>query len=284
MRHWGLKLALVGAILLGPLAAQAQDKGIETIKRSSQWVVNFDANSCDVAAEFGTPEDPMFLQLTRYAPGDVTGITVLSNRLKTSQVWFEASFDFGLGEPATPGGVVGITQRKLPGILSYSTRFDNWHGKGDAPEITPAQEATITGVVVRAPGKKPFRLEFGPLDRPMKVMRQCLDDLIQSWGYDPAVIKGLSRRPSPAGMPQRWVTDDDFPSGALGHNGFLRFRLDVDAQGAVAGCHILDRTDPDDFSKATCALLTKRARFKPALDKDGKPIRAYYLGSFSWKS
>jgi hypothetical protein len=282
MRTAGLKLGLAGAMLVGPLAAQAQD--IETIKRSGQWVVNFDDNSCDVIAEFGTPADPMFLQFTRYAPGDVTSVTVLSSRLKSSEVWFTASLDFGLGQPATPGGVVGITQRKLPGILSYGVRFDNWHGEGNAPEITPAQEASITGVVVKAPGKKPFRLEFGPLDRPMKVMHQCLADLIQSWGYDPAVIKSASRRVAPTGSPANWVTDNDFPSGALGHNGFLRFRLDVDDKGKVAGCHILDRTDPNDFSKATCDLLTRRARFKPALDAAGNPMRAYYLGSFSWKS
>jgi hypothetical protein len=284
MRKLCLGIALAGALMLGAPAIHAQDKGIDTISRSGQWVVNFDADSCDLVAKFGPPEDPMFLQLTRYSLGNGTSITVLGNQLKTSQVWFDASFDFGLGGRPVHHEVAGITQKMLPGILVGGVRFDNWSGEGEAPEITPAQEAAVTGVTVKMGSRKPFRLEFGPLDRPMKIMRQCLTDLVQSWGYDPAVIKGLSRHVQPIGNPGNWVTDGDFPAEGLGHNGFLQFRLDVDEKGKVAGCHILDRTDPDDFATVTCAILTRRARLKPALDANATPVRAYYLGSFIWKS
>lgn len=281
----GLCLGLAGVCGLWAPGAQAQDKGIDTLTRSSQWLVNFDDNSCQVMAEFGPPEDRMVLRLTRYSEGDITDLTVIGNRVETHQNWPSASFDFGLGGKPVQREVAGVKLAKLPAIMATGERFDGWNGPGQPPRITPAQEAAVTGLNVKVSGKKSFRLQFGPLDRPMKVMRQCLRDLVQSWGYDPAVIDGISRPVRPDGSPAKWVTDDDYPVKAVsaGHIGLLRFRLDVDDQGKVSACHILDRTDPDDFAALTCKILTNRARFKPALDAKGTPVRAYYMGSFTWK-
>ncbi len=276
---------LAGAAVLSVPAAFAQAKPIDTVTKSGDWVINYDENSCDLLTQFGPPKDLMFLKFTRYSPGDSTDLMITGSRLATGKAWLDATVDFGLGEKPTKRRAAGIVQAKRPGIMMTGVRIDGWDGDGDASEITPAKEAAVTGVVVRAEGKKPFRMQFGPLDRPMRVMRQCLTDLIQSWGYDPAVIQGLSMAVRPANGPGSWVTSDDYPTKALmsGHSGLLRFRLDVDETGKVAGCHILDRTDPDDFSALTCSILTKRSRFKPALDANGKPVKAFFMGSFTWK-
>lgn len=63
----------------------------------------------------------------------------------------------------------------------------------------------------------------------------------------------------------------------------MQFRLDVDPEGKVAACHILARTDPDDFSKLTCKLMSGRARFIPALDAQGKPVKSFFVSKFSWQ-
>lgn len=283
-------LGLTGAVALSAPAAFSQDKPIDTVKRSGEWVVNFDEDSCDLIAQFGPPDDLMFLKFTRYSLGEATDLMVAGNRLKDATSRFDVTVDFGLGSQPSKHPVMAVTQSKRPGLIISEVRLDGWEGGGKsdakAPEITPVQEAAVTRMDLKVNGKKPFRLQFGPLDRAMKIMRQCQADLVQSWGYDPAVIKGVSRGASPASSPGSWVSDDDYPSEALarGHSGLLRFRLDVDASGKVVGCRILDRTDPDDFSKVTCDLLTRRARFKPALDANEKPVRAFYLGSFHWKA
>ncbi len=278
-------LALGCAVAFSTPAAFAQEKPIETIKKSGDWVVNFDENSCDLLAEFGTPKDPMVLKFTRYLPGDDTDLMITGRRLQTGRAWFEASVDFGLGDSPIKRIAAGIMQAKRPGIMMTGVYLNAWGSLGEVLEVTPAREAAITGVVIRVQGKKPFRLQFGPLDRPMKVMRQCLTDLVKSWGYDPAAIKVLRAPARPASSPASWVSDNDYPTKSVmeGHSGLLRFRLDIDGNGKVAGCHILDRTDPDDFSSRTCNILTNRARFTPALDANGKPTRHFYVGTFNWK-
>ena len=64
--------------------------------------------------------------------------------------------------------------------------------------------------------------------------------------------------------------------------GIVRFRLDVDPTGAPAGCRVLYRTNPDDFADLSCRLLMKRARFNPALDAAGKPVKSYYINNIRW--
>jgi len=75
------------------------------------------------------------------------------------------------------------------------------------------------------------------------------------------------------------LNDSDYPDKSImdGHNGLVQFRLDIDAAGAVAGCYVLHRTNPDDFADLTCRLIRQRAKFSPALDRDGKPVKSFFI-------
>jgi TonB family protein len=76
----------------------------------------------------------------------------------------------------------------------------------------------------------------------------------------------------------------EYPAKAMagGHNGLVQFRLDVDPEGKVSGCHVLARTNPDDFADLTCKSLTRRGKFKPALDAQGRPVPSFFVGKVSW--
>lgn len=143
----------------------------------------------------------------------------------------------------------------------------------------------VKGVTVDIQGKRPFRLEFGSLGKPFEQMRHCMDTLLESWGYDPKVQAELLRPASAITPPSRWLSPSDYPLGALrmGHNGIVQFRLDVDAEGKVGGCHVLARTSPDDFADATCRAVTRRAKLQPALDAEGKPVRSFYVQKVIWQ-
>ncbi|MDG2533925.1 energy transducer TonB [Sphingomonas sp. HITSZ_GF] len=290
MRTWLLAPALAVVSLFSGSAAWAQAKPIETVKRTGQWVVNFDDDSCELIGTFGPAEDRTLLRFSRFSLSDSLDIAVLGNRVNSRTPWLKVKLDFGGNakpiERQAGGGSLGT----YPAIFVTNVRLDGWQDNdendAEAPPITAEQEAAVTGMQVAVEGKKPFRLEFGPLDKPMIVMRQCLDNLVRHWGYDPAALKGLTRPLKPVSNPGTWFNGVDFPSEAqsAGHNGLLRFRLDIDEKGAVAGCHILTRSKPDEFSVPTCKRLTARGRFRPALDSSGQPIRAFYLGSISWKA
>jgi protein TonB len=118
----------------------------------------------------------------------------------------------------------------------------------------------------------------------MAQLRACQTDLLKSWGYDPAVQTTLTRPARPTSTAASWLKPDDYPAGAisLGQNGIVQFRLDVDADGKILGCHVLARTSPDVFADTTCRAVTRRATLVPALDAGGKPVRSFYVAKVRW--
>ena len=118
----------------------------------------------------------------------------------------------------------------------------------------------------------------------MQAMRTCTDDLVRAWGYDPAAMSALLRPVALIGSPATWVTSNDYPTDLLreGKLGLVTFRLDVDEVGKVIGCTVLRRAGDDAFAKKTCEILSRRAQFLPALDREGKPTKAYWISSARW--
>jgi len=198
----------------------------------------------------------------------------------------DIKLDFGLGAKLTRNGMAG-TAGETPVLIISSVRLDGFTAlKPDdpAPAITPADEARVTGVTIQRAREPEIRLEFGALDKPLEQMRNCLSNLVAQWGYDPAVQAALSRKLTPAGDPRNWVINEDYPEEALrkGQSAIIAFRLDVDPKGGVTGCYVLERTDSDLLAKRACELLSRRARFNPALDAQGTAVRSFFVSKFSW--
>jgi hypothetical protein len=109
--------------------------------------------------------------------------------------------------------------------------------------------------------------------------------MVTSWGHDASQHAALSRRAVPVGSPGNWLVSTDYPlaQAVRGLSSLVDFRLDVDEKGLVTGCHVQEKTlDSAAFGKVACQMISKRARFAPALDAQGKPARDYYMNSVNW--
>lgn len=89
---------------------------------------------------------------------------------------------------------------------------------------------------------------------------------------------------APRGNPGRWVTDSDYRTRWIneGLTGTARFTLAIDAAGKVTGCTITRSTGHGELDAATCNLVSKRARFDPARDGNGKPVAGNYSSAINW--
>jgi TonB family protein len=282
------ELALVPLAAAVPAAALAQAGAPETLTRTGSWVVNYDRDACHLLAQFGTGPDMLIMRLTRYRPGDPFDFSLYGRKLADSDPRSRATLDFGLGgapaEMEAMNGKAGTTPLMLFGATRLDGLYRKEQGEHAAP-VSPQQEAAVTGVTVKIGGKKPFRLQFGSLGQPMAQLRACQDDLVKSWGYDPAVQASLSRRVQATNGAGSWLRSSDYPPGAvaMGQNGMVQFRLDVDADGKITGCHVLARTSPDVFADTTCRSVARRAKLKPALDAAGNPVRSFYIQYVRWQ-
>lgn len=85
--------------------------------------------------------------------------------------------------------------------------------------------------------------------------------------------------------PGEWITEADYKSSWInrGWAGNAGFRLEVGASGRVEGCEITRSTGFAALDEATCALVTKRARFDPARNGDGDKVSGTYSSSVRWQ-
>lgn len=277
MRGWCIALAMTAAM---PATAAAGEREPEILTRVGKWAVNEKPDSCELFAQFGEKGDAVIARFTRFEPGDAFSFTLLGRRLWSSSVYTEGKIDFGLkGKPIefrSMNGKLGEWNAAFLGNL----RLDGWWGKKpeeEGPPITAEQEAAVAGVTVAISGRRPFRLAFGSLAKPLAQLRACTTGMVSFWGYDPEVQARLRRRVTPAISPVNWVTPEDYPDIAVrrGEGGFVTVRLDVAAAGAITACHVVERTDEDEFAKTVCRAILKRAKVKPALDAQGQAVRSY---------
>lgn len=98
-------------------------------------------------------------------------------------------------------------------------------------------------------------------------------------------LRSMVKPPVPKGNPGNWVNTNDYPSYALKEEreGTVRFTLDVDERGRVAGCEIVGSSGSVDLDEATCSNVQKRARFEPATDASGAAIRSTFTNSVRWQ-
>ncbi|WP_374414182.1 energy transducer TonB [Novosphingobium colocasiae] len=105
---------------------------------------------------------------------------------------------------------------------------------------------------------------------------------------DPPIAEPTPRFAAKAAMvrnnPAGWATTADYPTRELrdGHQGPVRFELAIDAGGRVSRCTVTASSGWADLDRATCDLVSRRARFTPAMDTAGNQAAGTYSGTIRW--
>ena len=68
-----------------------------------------------------------------------------------------------------------------------------------------------------------------------------------------------------------------------GWEGSLTYQLDVSPAGRVVDCRITSSSGYDILDQAACRQITRRARFRPAMDQRGAEVAGAYRGSVTWQ-
>ena len=280
-----ITIALAVMQLAAPLGAKTSEP--IPLAKQGPWEINYDIDACHLIAKFGGEGNWIIARFSRFAPGDLFYLDLFGQRLSASNLQSAVTIDFGPVVDRRRIEAMAGTSGKIPMLkLGGMLLADNPAAapeETDQPALGRDQEAAVTWLDLGLRART-YRLELGAMDKPMEALRTCNADLIKFWGYAPAEQATLSRRATPIGTPGNWLTSSDYPSAAIsgGRSAVLQVRLEVDESGAVSGCHIQLQTRGDDFARQTCALITRRAKFLPALDKDGKPIRSFYVSAVRW--
>lgn len=100
----------------------------------------------------------------------------------------------------------------------------------------------------------------------------------------PAEVEPIANLPvSPRGNPGSWATDADYPQAALREHrqGTTGFQVTVGSDGRVVDCAVTASSGSPDLDEATCRNVTRRARFRPAVEY-GTAVEATYSNRVRW--
>lgn len=88
----------------------------------------------------------------------------------------------------------------------------------------------------------------------------------------------------PLGQMGSWASPEDYPSLDLNaeHEGTTRFSLTIGADGRVSSCTVTGSSGWPGLDNATCKLITRRAKFSPALDESGQPTAGGFANAVRW--
>ena len=291
--------AVLGVVSLGCGELVAASTPEVVLKPSTKWVMNYAPDSCELARQFGEGDQAVLARFIRYRPDDILRLQLMGNALRDAGAAVKVRFgDTGDFTPTSVlFGRAEFGGKNVPAIL-----FPSHLGNGGSPEairargklpkeirrawpiVTPAQEAAATSVTIGMRFRS-MTLKLGSMAEPMAAMRSCTDDLVRSWGLDPAEQAALAKYPAALGSPAKWLTSDDYPKDALRakEQAMVYVRLMVDAAGAVTGCSVQTAiAQSPSFAEQSCATIKQRARFTPAQTRDGRAVPSYYTTAVLW--
>lgn len=288
-----LRCLMAPAAITSPVTASAKVPEPQILTREGNWRIDYANTTCSLIGVFGQGPDQVIFWMTNVAPGESPRLQLIGERLGSARgprADMTLTFTPTTITPPPGEGKVGTTviqKRTLPTIFVGSIRLDNTYyretGLTELPVVTPAIERAVKGVDINIRGVKPFTLALQSMGAPMTAMRQCVDSLVTSWGFDPQELKTRQSRAKPLDV-GNWINPRNYPKGMLnnGQSATVTFRIMVDANGAPTDCIIQEATSPREVGPETCKMLMQKAKFQPAKNRDGAPVPDFFVNQVSW--
>jgi hypothetical protein len=247
------------------LSAQAQPPGAR--QPAPQWRLDSGGHRCLIARELqGNPAATLLVQSD---PGSGQHLFALSSSawptVITRAERLRISLSPGKASVERPREVVLVTASNGKGqILRFGPLsagfFDEFPGASTVTISTPRGSAATYEIPAAAEA--------------VRLLAECERKKLVDWGADPAGFGPGARRAVPIGEPYRWLDTSRIP-GAFRNDQFrLIGRLTLSPQGHPTKCEIIEASLNEAGKAAACRSLMERARYEPARDPSGNPVRA----------
>ncbi len=285
MKHVFSILAASGLALASP-QAQAQDDAA-VFKPAGNWVADYGDDYCRLSRTFSNGSAQISLGMERVQPGVATRFLVVGDGIKIYRTSKLIGYSFG-SQPERQAQFAheqtadGKEWYNLGSLTLDASPAPSKGAASAAKYDRAAERATAKGVTAIVLGSgltKPVRIETGPLDAAVGALQACADDLVKTWGLDPAKNHELASRPVPQGMP--WLQPDAIDFSMFGRLALdsNQIRVTVDSAGKPTGCHAHWPTLDKPINDKICQAVMQKASFAPAQDASGQPVASYWMGN-----
>jgi TonB family protein len=255
--------------------------GSEPLAPLKPWNVDYGETQCLAQRDYGKADDPLTFGILPAPNGETYELIYARKRRGPAFAEeLEGGVAFDRGPPIKAW------------LLHYGVRGENVElftfriSASDMAKISTSKFVSLrVGRRLKRPQLYGMRVS-GPDDGPnvtfslenmpalLSGLQECTADLKHYWNMDwkeTGSIAVLSK-----GDLRGVFNVGDYPSEALYRNqeGQAQFLLLIDEQGKVAGCHVSKPSGIPALDGMGCQAIRERARFTPARDKAGRPVRS----------
>jgi TonB family protein len=256
------------AVLAALCLCSSQATG-QVVQPTGKWVVDYATTQCTASRDFAGPDSPIKF-----------GIIPMPNE-QGYDVLFLIRNDFGPVPTIELPGLIGfggiadspikiwvINFRTQPKQSAYQVHLT-------ADQMAKARSATSIWLRVSA-NRFNVTIPLGSVGNVLQVLHGCVLDLRRYWNTD-GEKDGRIAVPS-KGDVRSVFSNKDYPEEAFDRNqeGEAQYLLLVDEAGNVAGCQVVQASGVLPLDVMGCQVIKKRAKFQPALDAKGKPVRSTF--------
>jgi TonB family protein len=236
------------------------------------WVVDYSETYCAAVRAFGTAEAPLDLVLRPSPEGDVLQLFVLKSGGYALAQHVPVTVGFAGAAVKATALEYGVSKGGRRTIL-ISLANDTL---GDLPK---ARTLTFHGSGID------YDFALTGMGQVLAALSTCNDDLRRHWNMTDEAKAAIRTEAKPVYKLWQVLSDSDYPDQALREEdaGKASVLLMVDETGKVADCLLQHTSGNASLDAQTCIAFRNRARFKPALDAAGKPLRSVYHQAVSWR-
>ncbi|MEE4318084.1 MAG: energy transducer TonB [Erythrobacter sp.] len=286
------------AAMSAALAAVPASAEVVEIAPSSPWNVDFADEKCRLARLFGEGENRHLVFIEQYWPSSEFGLTAAGPAFERFRSRQPAELGFYDGERQRTEPFTGTVEGFGSAVIYSSAALPTAEAAAEADggeedddgattrfaQLDTAQAARARYLSLKQRGDE-IRLQTGPLEEAFAVLNQCTAGLLAEWGLDFEEQRRASRMPqwtNMDGVARR--IQDAYPARARnrGEQGLMRMRVIVSPEGTVESCAIIKETETERLESPACGAM-QNARFTPALDAAGQPMRSYYVTRITYR-
>ena len=289
--------AVLSLAITTPVAAEGE---VNTLEPTSAWHLEMAENKCRLARVFGSEDAPTMFFLEQWDPSKRAVWAVAGPQTAMFRADHPANFAFGPNGEVDKFKFFDSNFGSFGKLLSARTAIageaavdpdaieidaihvDDREGSvRGLPQLDGEAAAGVSRLTVSQQEQSDLVLQLGNMEKPVKALNACIEDLVRYWGFDPDKQRTVASPPEITNF--RTVYREivkTYAKDAMrdGKQADFHLRLSVDNTGNVTDCTLLNQTVIDEFELAgdPCDAFTKSARLKPALDIDGQPIRTFF--------
>lgn len=233
------------------------------LEPSSKWLVDYRVDQCLASRTYGPTNSAISLGIRPAINGE-TYLLIVSRKHAGPQpsAQRQGSVDFGKGPIKS-------------WLLEYQSKpagSDLYQFRISAREMEQAKTASYLKL---SPGNAPdMEVKLEMMSGLIKVLEDCTINLQNHWNVG-GEREGKIFKPA-KGDVRNVFRPGDYPQDAMDRDqrGSSQLVLLIDEAGKVAGCDVLSPSGVPVLDVMGCQVIRERAKFSPALDAAGKPVRS----------